>query len=279
VAQTSLVDRLNSVPCLALAELDIFVARLRHHSAVAGLVVYGSGAEEHVKPASDLDLLLVWGSGVPPFRHVTTRLGSILTELVVVSAEDVRLVASGADPIGEWGADVTIEALRGRILHDPSGVLAEAAARLKDRNLSAPSLAEGFGSWRHAQYNVRQTRRYLASPDPDARLAVEARLLYSFHFLLIHYFLVRGMRWRGDKEALRYWRTHEPILLAEWRTALREPDLDRQVARYEAMHDRVYAPLGGAAPDDVDLVEPGAAWVGDDAPERALRAWSELLRE
>ena len=277
MARTTLLQRLSSVPVPWLADLDDLVARLCGKAEVAGLVVWGSGAAGAVKPESDLDVLLVWATADPPFTFVTTRVGAILAELQVVTVADVRLVVSGDDPQTAWGADVIVEALRGRILCDTGGVLATAKAQLASCKLTTPSPAEAFGSWRHAQYNVRQTRRYLLSPDPDARLAVEARLLYSFHFLLIHYFTVRGMRWRGDKEALRYWRTHEPALLHEWQAGLREPDLGRQVARYEAMHDRVYAPLGGLAPGDLDLVQSADHLAGDDAPDRALQAWSELL--
>lgn len=277
--QTSLVDRLTRLGHVAARDLDDLAARLARHPDVAGLVVWGSGADDEFKPASDLDLLLVWRSLRPPFSFVTTRLGVTLTEIQVVSLDDILAVMGGAEPAGEWGSDHIIEALHGRILLDADGTLAHAAAALRGRDLSDPSAAEVFESWRHAQYNVRQTRRYLASPDPDAQLAVEARLLYSIHFLLIHYFTVRRMRWRGDKEALRYWRQHEPALLADWRAAVRETDVDRKVVRYEAMHDRVYAPLGGAAPTDLDLVRPGSTATGDDAPEQALRAWNDLLAE
>lgn len=277
MSQPLLVERLTSAQAVGLSDLDDLVARLTRRPDVGGLVVWGSGARGSVRPDSDLDLLLVMKMPDPPFTFVTTRVGRTLTELQVVSMADVRAVVSGSEPAGGWGSDLVVEALRGRILLDPDGELAEAVIALRGRELSAPIAAEAFESWRHAQYNVRQTRRYLASSDSDARLAVEARLLYSIHFLLIHYFSVRHMRWRGDKEALRYWRQHEPALLADWRAAIREPDLDRKVARYEACFDRVYAPLGGAAPAALDLVQPGSALSGDDAPEWALRAWNELL--
>ena len=275
--QPSLVECLTNVARITLSDLADLVAHLRRRPEVAGLVIWASGAGGSFGSDSDLDLLLVLHESELPFTFVTTRMGETLTELQVVSLADVRAVASGIEPGSGWGADLIIEALRGRILLDPAGVLAEVAEALRNRELATPTAAEAFECWRHAQYNVRQTRRYLASPDPDARLAVEARLLYSIHFLLIHYFTVRRLRWRGDKEALRYWRQHEPALLADWRSAVGELDLERKVTRYEACFDRVYAPLGGAAPADLDLVQPGTTTVGDDAPERALRAWIDLV--
>lgn len=273
----SLVERLTNVEHVGLDDLDGLVARLRRRRAVAGLVVWASGAEGSQKPDSDLDLLLVLRTPELPFTFVTTWLGETLTELQVVSLLDLHAVGAGTEPATGWGPDLIIEALRGQILLDPMGAVATAARLVNARELSAPTAMEAFENWRHAQYNVRQTRRYLASSDPDARLAVEARLLYSFHFLLIHYFTVRRLRWRGDKEALRYWRQHEPALLADWRAALAEPDLDRKVARYEACFDRVYGPLGGPAPLDLDLVQPGSTLTGDDAPERAFQAWNDLI--
>lgn len=275
--QLSLVERLTKVGHVGLDDLDDLVARLRQRRAVAGLVVWASGAEGSQKPDSDLDLLLVLRTPEPPFTFVTTWVGATLTELQVVSLLDLHAVGAGTEPATGWGPDLIIEALRGQILLDPMGAVAAAARAVRGRELAAPTAMDAFESWRHAQYNVRQTRRYLASADPDARLAVEARLLYSLHFLLIHYFTVRRLRWRGDKAALRHWRQHEPALLADWRAALAEQDLNRKVTRYEACFHRVYAPLGGAAPLDLDLVQPGSSLTGDDAPERALRAWNDLV--
>ncbi len=161
MARATLLDRLTDVPVPWLADLDDLVTRLCGKAEVAGLVLWGSGAGGAVKPESDLDVLLVWATAVPPFTHVTTRVGTTLAELPVVSVDDVRLVATGADPQTAWGADVIVEALRGLILCDTDGVLTTAKAQLADRKLTTPSPAEAFGSWRHAQYNVRQTRRYL----------------------------------------------------------------------------------------------------------------------
>lgn len=131
-----------------------------------------------------------------------------------------------------------------------------------------------YSRWRHEQYNVRQTSRYLISGDEAATNAVVARMLYSLHDVLRDYFTMRGMAWPGDKEALTYWRAREPDLCSAWLATGAEADIARKVAGWEALFPRIYAPLNGFAPDEMDQIQP----VARVSPERAISAWQTLTR-
>lgn len=258
--------------CGVTPALEALVGRLVAQPAVAGLVLGGSHAAGQGTPWSDLDLLLVLAGPELPFTHVTTTIGGTLTEIVTCTSDDLRAVMHGGAP-AHWDVATFIRFLGGRILVDRAGMLAGAARWAAAQPPPGPD-EDPWGQWRHAQYNVRQTRRYLASGDADARTAVVARMLYQLHDVLRDYFTLRNMAWPGDKDALRYWRHHEPALRVAWLAAVAENDLDRQVARWEALFPTVYARFGGMAAPDVDLLQPA---IGTKI-EEAVVAWKKLVR-
>ena len=93
---------------------------------------------------------------------------------------------------------------------DRSGSLKLLRNALK-RSESSPKLTEGESVSRsnHAIYNLAQTQRMCDSPDPAYEQAVDLRMLYQLSDLMVDYFNLRGLAWRGEKEAVRYWQTSD----------------------------------------------------------------------
>lgn len=255
----------------AAASLDDLVARLARRGEVAGLVPGGSHAAGRQTAWSDLDLLLVFRGPMVPFTHVTTTAGGTLTEIVCCTAGDLQAAMTGEAP-AHWDAATFVRFLRGRVLFDRAGLLDVAVAWASSQPEPGPDL-DPYGRWRHAQYNVRQTQRYLESGDAAARAAVVARMLYQLHDILIDYFMMRNMAWPGDKEALTFWQTNEPALREAWLAAVAVPDIDRKVEAWIAMFPSVYARFGGLATPEVELIQPGA----DMTIEQAYAAWRNVI--
>lgn len=253
------------------ATLSELVELLTRNQDVAGIVLGGSHAADRQTSWSDLDLLLVLRSPELPFTHVTTTVGDTLAEIVCCSQDDHRRAMAGESP-SRWDVATFVRFLRGRVLFDRDGSLAVAAAWAASRPSLGPD-EDPYGRWRHAQYNVRQTRRYLASGNEAARTAVVARMLYQLHDVLRDYFTLRDMSWPGDREALAFWQTHEPALREAWLAAVAEPDIDRKVERWVTMFPLVYARFGGLAVSRDDLIQPA-----DGATIKQARMhWKQLI--
>lgn len=250
--------------------LPALVARLSAHRQVAGIVLGGSHAKGRETPWSDLDLLLVLSELDLPFTLVTTTVGGTLTEIICCTVDDLRRAASGKSP-AHWDANSFVRFFAGRVLFDRDGVIARAVAWAADQPAPGPDF-DPFSRWRHAQYNVRQTRRYLTSGEEAARTAVVARMLYSLHDVLRDYFTMRNMAWPGDKEALSYWQEHEPALRRAWLAAVAETDIDRKVVAWQAMFPLVYARFGGVADPDMVLIQPADGIT----VTRAYESWQRL---
>lgn len=255
----------------APATLEDLQARLARHVEVRGLVLGGSHGAGTQTAWSDLDLLLVLRGPGLPFTHITTSVGDMLTEIVCCTGEDLRRAEQGRSP-AHWDAATFIRFLGGRVLFDCGGDVALATAWACAQPALGPS-EDPYGRWRHAQYNVRQTRRYLDSGDEAARTAVVARMLYTLHDVLRDYFTMRDLAWPGDKEALTYWQRHEPALRVAWLAAVAETDIDRKVDRWPTMFSPVYARFGGLAGPEVDLIQPAHG----TTIEQAYAAWTKLI--
>lgn len=216
---------------------------------------------------SDLDLMLLFTGLALAFARIRTTVSGMLTEIVCCAVGDFRAVARGASP-DHWGRDTLIRFLGGRIPFDGDGVVERAAQWAADQPVSGPD-EDPYLGWRHARYNVRQTRRYLASGDEAARTAVAARTLYS----LRDCFAVRSKASPGDKEAVAHLRTKDPDLFSARSAAVAETDIARKVVAWEALFPRFTHHRCLCSPD-VELVQP----VSGVGPEREVSAWRKLTQ-
>ena len=265
--------------------LDAVIARLAAHDVVDGILLMGSTASGALTPTSDYDLLLVLDEPPAPLRMVNTWVDGRLTEVYCTTVRALeRIVADPASwpDAGEEGIVVTW--LRsGRIAHDRAGRLGR--ARETARAAPPPTLPgerEIYGAWGKIGFNVAQMRRYLASDDPVAREAVDLRLLYSLAEVVVHYFTVRRLPWRGEKPALHYLAAHDPSFLDHLRQCLAETDRRRKVERYEELARRTLAPVGGVWEAGTTMVAPGAGYgAGTEteagSAEEALAFWQRLV--
>lgn len=87
---------------------------------------------------------------------------------------------------------------------------------------------------------------------------------------MMAYFTARGLPWRGEKEAIRYWMASDPAYLAQFRECLAETDRARKVARYEELARVTLAPVGALWERGTAMVGAGRGWgMGPDAPKSA----------
>jgi predicted nucleotidyltransferase len=116
--------------------------------SIVGMVLYGSAARGTTTPNSDIDVLVVLSADTPLRRGLYNLVDQIKGIDPKVSVALVHLPASDSTPGGIW-LEV---ASHGRILHDPSGSVREAIARLREHISAGRSVrltTHGQGFWVH----------------------------------------------------------------------------------------------------------------------------------
>ncbi len=254
--------------------LDDFAARLATRASVDGILFMGSTGSGMLTGASDYDLLLILADDPAAPRMVVTWVDGHFTEIYCTPITALaRIIA--APTTWREGSDegAVIRWLRdGRIVHDRAGRLADAQDIARAAPPLAVAAAEGpYWAWGTLGYNVAQAKRYLASDDPVYREVVDFRLLYGLAEVMTAYFTVRGVPWRGEKEAIGYWTMHDPAYLAQFRACLAEADRERKVAGYEELARLTLAPVGELWTRGTAMVGAGTGWgAGPDALEGSI---------
>jgi hypothetical protein len=263
--------------------LDDVVTRLARHDVVAGIVLIGSTGDTTLTAASDYDLLIVLSTMPAPMHVALTTIEGRLADIIFIlqSEIDALLTRQDAIPQDSWEARLLHWVQTGRVVVDRQRQLQrlqQNAAALPRATL--PDAGELYRTWFGINYNVLQTQRILASPDPVYQMTVDLRLLYCLSDLWVAYFRVRRLAWAGEKAAIRHLAEHDPNYLTRFQRCLAETDRRTKVAQYVALAEQTLAPLGGLWPQASTAIQFHADRPWTPGQDRvALAFWNDLLRE
>ena len=266
--------------------LDEVLGRMAGHAAVDGVVVMGSASTGALNPTSDFDLFVVMSAMPEPLYMVLTRIGGRLAEVYFTTAVKIdQIQALDRPTYGDANEAVAILWLQtGQIAFDRS----ERLARLRRKVQADPwpdmaranetMTADIYAYWWKINYNLRHTRRMLASNDPVYLMAVDIRLLYSLPEVFVGYERARKLPWRGEKELIRYLQQHDQAFLDLFRGCITETDRVCKADLYERAAALALAPVGGLWSSDATAVkiEIDAIFAPEEI-KQALRFWQSLL--
>jgi hypothetical protein len=273
--------RIVAGPLTANMTLDVVIARLSSHGAVDGILVMGSGGTDKMHPASDYDLYVLLARQPAPLYLVLTAIDGRLAEIYFNSVEVFDGYLAADEDSDTQGLDMTVVRWlqTGHITFDRSGRLAKGREKFSEGEWVRPAdeLAR-YQVWFSVNYNLRQTKRMLASPEPVYQTTVDLRLLYTIMEVWSAYFKLRDIPAMGEKGEIRYLAEHDPDYLAMFRACLSERDRTRKVDLYEQLAGHALAPMGGLWAPDATAVQfrPGTDWQPGIADE-ALVFWSDLV--
>lgn len=227
--------------------LDEVTARLSQNDIVAGLLLIGSAGRGSLTPASDIDLIIVLAEMPVPLHVGVTYIDGTLTDLIFlreVQIEDVLAIKERV-PDDAWLGRIVRWLDEGTILFDRAGRLAEAQTKARSEDWLVHPEGAGHSAWFTVNYNLAQTRRLLASDDPVYLATADLRMaLYAPRDLVFGYFELRGLRWEGDKAAVRHLMAHDPGYLGLLTRFLDEPDRGKKRELYERLAALTVAPIG-----------------------------------
>ena len=263
-------------------DFETLVERLKKSPKVVGLMFLGSTGQPTLNAFSDRDLLIVLDECDPEVTSGAVFCGDVLVDLVLVTRQQVEdLIAAepGSVSLSDPRASFYNWVPSGTIALDRCGCL-ESLRNAMRRDGSVPKLTEGESVKRvdRALYNLAQTQRMSGSPDSVYEQAVDLRMLYQLSDLMVDYFNLRGLPWRGEKEAIRHWQSFDADYIDLFMRCYWE--------RRRAERVRLYAELVEATIEPVDfewdsegpnfVLSPPKDMTRGNL-ERAQRFWQSLL--
>ena len=192
-------------------------------------------------PSSDIDLVVILDTNEDGIKSAYTMIGSRFADIFFFDVDFVNRVAQlkSVPANGFEGIFVTWLA-KGKIEKDERGLLAEVK---KQSEVTAKrfdiSFEEKQGIWFKANYNFIANQRYFRSEEELYHKALEIRLLYSVTELIVAYFTLRDLPWRGEKEAMGYFERDDTGMLQLFMDYVRSPSLTQRFDLYEKLFKAV----------------------------------------
>ncbi len=260
--------------------------RLSRSGYVDGVALIGSAAGDQFRLESDYDVLIVLDQPPVPVRTGVTWVDGRLTDLVFSTVEEIDGLAVSdrvrvnADEIGE---SIVTWMSAARIMHDRRGRLGRLVERVGLLESGSEPDAGALENVRlrrldRASYNLVQTRRTVAADDEVYQGAVDLRMLYQLADLMVDYFSVRGLNWRGEKAAIRFWRAEDPRYWELFRRCMDERDRAVRVGLYGDLVRATMKPAGEPWTEGITAFTlPSLAELTRADLDVASRFWEQLI--
>ena len=264
--------------------LNELIVRLRRRDSVDGIMVIGSTAREELTPASDYDLLIVMSELAVPVDMGHTIIDGRNTDIQFLTVEELDDMIETERPVNPYVSNgrTLLRMGDGRIKKDESGRLERARRKvLAGVELKLIDDCQKYDRWWLTNMFLRITRRLNRSDDPIYIQAVDLHVNGMLDYLIVDYFNFRDLLWKGEKDAIRYWTSHDPEFLYLFMSCLKESDTGRRVVLLETLCAMAAGPLGPIWGDDHAAmhIRPDADWTQDISVESqaALDFWEGLV--
>ena len=107
-----------------------------------------------------------------------------------------------------------------------------------------------YDRWWLTNMFLRITRHLNRSDDPVYIQAVDLQVNGMLDYLMVDYFNFRDLLWKGEKDAVRYWTSHDPEFLRLFMSCLKEPVTGRRVVLLKTLCALATRPFGPIWEDD-----------------------------
>ena len=259
--------------------LDEVVTRLQQQPEVDAILLAGTTGQADLKPYSDYDLLIVLNEMPTTPSLIITVIDDYLTELYFIKASTLDEMI--ADPhtveantlIGAFTSMV----MKGEIIYDESGRLAKLRDIAPQTHFADILDLQVYDSWYSVTYNHAQNLRYYHSQNDLYLDALQCRLLYCISNCLTAYFTLRKLPWRGEKEAIRYLRQHDPAYLELFQSCITAGDIHQQFPKYETLVERTLPDGMSIWGDSYTVVQPHSN-LTEESIRQQLDLWEDWVK-
>jgi len=224
-----------------LENLSDIVDRLKGNPEVIGLMRYGAWGAGDVSPGGDFDLFVFLENTPNDIESLHFHVSDVPVDLNLRTLDDLHR----RTPLTNIDAALA----DGEVLYDKNGRLAQELSALDARWTPEPMpLAEHDSAMnRFCQRHVLDKVRRRIATDP---LLCEFLLATNVYWIVQTYFRVRGMPFRGEKEALAWLESNDQAFCEAMKRFYAAEDLSEKLTISDSLTEQALAPIGGPWRDD-----------------------------
>ena len=227
-------------------------------------------------PASDLDLIVILDKNSEGIKSVFTTIGNHFSDVFFFDVDFLNQLSKKREVLGNTFDGMFVAWLStSEIAYDTEHLLRNLKEKIAASHFTQKvSDVEKTDVWVKTNYNFIANSRYYNAGDKLYRRALELRLLYSVSELITAYFSFRGMPWRGEKAAVRYFEEHDKKFLETFRKYSASGSLEKKMKYYRALFAKVF--FGTYRRWEKGFIVP-ISNVGNRFDPGLRRFWSELI--
>jgi len=261
-----------------MSELETIIKNLESNNDVDAAFLAGSFVNDK-RPYSDIDLIIILKKNVECIKSVFTWIDGIFADIFFFDLENIdnTMNANWSPAISHERKHLMNSLLihwlkEGAVQFDKSGKLTE----LKSKEVNLNKVGKGIKEWcwLEINYSLETNNRYFNSNDPIYQEALEMRLLLrSIPQLIEGYFAFRDIPWRGEKNAVKYFKEKDSVFYSKFLGFSKSSLLKDRFEYYKQMVDLIFT-------SDYSLWSKGGVYPkrNDDTNDsRLIKYWKNLI--
>lgn len=219
--------------------LEAVIEQLKNLENVIGLFTTGTTASG-LGPSSDIDLVAILEKNVDQIKAAYTTIEGRFADIFFFDRDFLTKLSAPDTVQGNAFEGMFLTwLLKGEIKKDEGGYL-EGLKAQKGNNLHFEiSEQEKSDSWFKINYNFIGNKRYFSSKNNLYHEALEIRLFHSMAELVVAYFTLRDLSWRGEKEATQYLQAQDAGTMEKLSAYWKTQTLKERYSAYEELFSRV----------------------------------------
>jgi len=221
--------------------LEKLIERLKTSPRVRGIFSTGTTATK-MNPSSDIDFVVVLDKNTENIKSVYTTIEGRFSDIFFFDIDFLDQLKDKKEVSATNFDGMFLEWLKnGKIEYDPESLLSDLKSKIeKTPPVQKVADLEKRDFWIKTNYNFIANSRYYNSKDETYHKALELRLLYSVIELITAYFSFRGIPWRGEKSAIKYFEQNDQDFLAIFQKYSKSNTIDEKMKCYEQLFEQIF---------------------------------------
>lgn len=218
---------------------NTIIEKLKTKDEVDAVFVTGSYGIAQEKSYSDIDLVIILRKNTNKLKSVYTWIDGVFADIFFFDRDDLKRIMNAPEiPASSMEALLLSWLAKSSIKFDKTGTITAIKHDLALQEKCKVPANEQWEAWRKINYNFVANSRYFASDDSLYHKALEIRLMYSVAELITCYFTLRGISWRGEKNAVEYLEKSAPDFYSLFQQYIASSDLQSRFQMYQALFEK-----------------------------------------
>lgn len=217
------------------------IEKLKSSEDVDAVFITGSYGTKQSKHYSDIDLVIILKENKNNIYSLYRWIDGVFADIFFFDSADLKRIESQIGKYDNPMDGVFMTWLKkADIKFDKSGTITNLKSKADGSEEFIVSAKEKQNFWQKINYNFIANKRYFESGDPLYHQALELRLSYSVIELICAYLALRGIAWRGEKEAVMYLKNNHSDFYGLFEKYCVSSSLDVRFGLYAEIVDLVF---------------------------------------